>query len=78
MIACSWQKTTTLGYILVYFLQMASLQGTSKELYNNFLNGVFSIQLGDSKPFYWLPTDQTFEETMNRNTKTSSGTMFKD
>lgn len=67
-------KTNYARYLPVYFLQMASLQGTSQELYNHFLNGGFSVQLGESNPFGRLPTDQTLEETVNRDTQTSGGT----
>ena len=61
-------------YLQVYFLQMAFLESTSQELHNYFLNGGYSVQLGESNPFGRLPMDQTLEETVNKDTQTSGGT----
>jgi hypothetical protein len=67
-------KTNYARYLPVYYLQMASLEKSSPQLHNHFLNGGFSVQLGESNSFGRIPVDQTLEETVNRDTQTSGGT----
>ena len=42
-------------------------------IYNNFLDGRFSLQLGSDNPFGKINVDQTTKETVNQDAKTSGG-----
>ncbi|PIK43758.1 hypothetical protein BSL78_19393 [Apostichopus japonicus] len=44
------------------------------EVYDYFMKGGFSVQIGSTNPFGRIPVDQTTEETVNKDTETSGGT----
>ena len=67
-------KTNYARYLPVYYLQMSHLNETSPELHKYFVNGGFSVQVGDANPFGRIAVDQTLEETVNRDTQTAGGT----
>jgi hypothetical protein len=54
---------------------MTQLETTSPELYEHFVNGGFSVQLRQANPFGRIPVNQTVEETVNKDTHTSGGTV---
>ena len=43
------------------------------EVYNAFLNGEFSVQMGEANPFGLNKADKTIENTINRDCKTGGG-----
>ena len=43
------------------------------EVYNAFLNGEFSVQMGEANPFGRNEANKTIENTINRDCKTGGG-----
>lgn len=60
-------------YLPVYFAEMSQLSNEHPEVYQHYIEGEFSVQLGKNNPFGKIPIDQTIEETANRDTKTAGG-----
>ena len=67
-------KTNYARYLPVYCLQMSKLDEISPELHRHFMNGGFSVQMGEANKFGRVAVDQTLEETINRDTQTAGGT----
>jgi len=61
-------------YLTFYYAQMSSLDIHHPEMYEYFMSGGFSVQIGADNPFGKIPVDQTIEETINKDTQTSGGT----
>ena len=61
-------------YLPIYYAQMTRLPVDNPEVYDYFMNGGFSVQIGQTNPFGRIPVDQTIEETVNRDTQTAGGT----
>ena len=53
---------------------MSRLEVVHPDVYAHFVEGGFSVQLGESNPFGKIPVDQTIEETVNKDTQTAGGT----
>ena len=60
-------------YQSVYLSDMSSLEDKHPGTYQHFLNGGFSVQIGDKNPFGKIPLDQAIEETVNKDTQTAGG-----
>jgi len=60
-------------YLPVYYAEMSQLRNDHPEVLQHFLEGEFSVQLGEKNPFAKIPLDQTIEETANRDTKVAGG-----
>ena len=58
-------------YLPVYYADLSNISTQYPDIYNNFLDGRFSVQLGSDNPFGKIPVDQTTEQTVNKDTKTS-------
>ena len=70
----AYDKQNYARYLSVYFAQMSNLENDHPDVYENFRDGGFSVQLGSQNPFSRIPVDQTVEETVNRDTQTAGGT----
>ena len=44
------------------------------DVYQHFMQGGNSVQIGSSNPFSKIPCDQTIEETIKKDTQTAGGT----
>lgn len=53
---------------------MSQLETEHTDVYAEFIEGRFSVQLGPRNPFGRVPIDQAIEETVNKDTQTSGGT----
>ena len=69
----AYDKVNYARYLPVYYADMSNISTQYPDIYNNFLDGRFSVQLGSDNPFGKIPVDQTTEETVNKDTKTSGG-----
>ena len=61
-------------YLPYYYAQMSQLPTTHPDVYTEFMEGQFSVQLGSTNPFGRIPVDQAIEETVNKDTQTAGGT----
>ena len=52
---------------------MLRLPSSIPEVYSAFLNGEFSVQMGEANPFGRNEADKTIENTINRDCKTGGG-----
>ena len=53
---------------------MLSIENSHLEVYEEFFNGNFVVQLRETNPFGKMELDKVIKVTVNRNTKTSGGT----
>lgn len=53
---------------------MTNLQYGHEDIHTYFMDGEFSVQMGQNNPFGKIPMDQTTEETVNQDTQTPGGT----
>ena len=53
---------------------MINLVHTHPELFSYLKDDAFSIQIGNKNPFGCISTDQTIEETINKDTQIPGGT----
>ena len=61
-------------YLPYYFVTMCLLSMDYPDVYQHFMQGGISVQIGSSNPFGKIPCDQTIEETINKDTQTAGGT----
>ena len=61
-------------YLPYYFATMCRLSMDYPDVYQHFMQGGISVQIGSSNPFGKIPCDQTIEETINKDTQTAGGT----
>ena len=61
-------------YFKAYYYDLAFLNISHPEIYREFPNGNFSIQLFASSPFAGMEMDKVTETTINKDTKTTGGT----
>ena len=61
-------------YLTYYFATMCRLSMDYPDVYQHFMQGGISVQIGTSNPFGKIPCDQTIEETINKDTQTAGGT----
>ena len=66
-------ESTMHRYLPVYWTQMQNLEHTHPEAYKLLNNGQFAVQRTSKHGFSKVATDQTIEQTLNRNTKTKGG-----
>ena len=59
---------------LPYFATMCRLSMDYPDVYQHFMQGGISVQIGSSNLFGKIPCDQTIEETINKDTQTAGGT----
>lgn len=69
----AYDKINYARYLPVYYAQMINLHSEHPNVYSNFMNGIFSVQLAGESPFGRIPVDQTTEVTVNKDTKSSGG-----
>jgi len=69
----AYDKINYARYLPVYYAEMSNLPSTHPEVYESFMDGRFAVQIGEESPFGRIPVDQTTEETVNKDTKTSGG-----
>ena len=60
-------------YLTAHYYDLAFLHISHPEIYREFLNGNFSIQLSASSPFARMEMDKVIKTTINQKTKTSEG-----
>lgn len=61
-------------YLPYYYAQMSQLPSTHPDVYTEFMEGRFSVQLGSANPFGRIPVDQAIEEKVNKDIQTAGGT----
>jgi len=69
----AYDKINYARYLPVYYAEMSNLPSTHPEVYESFMDGRFAVQIGEESPFGRIPVNQTTEETVNKDTKTSGG-----
>ena len=52
---------------------MSKLPQRLPDIFEDFQNGVFSVQIGKENSFGRIPIDQATEETVNKDTKSKGG-----
>ena len=70
----AYDKVNYARYLSYYYATMSQLPIEHPEVYNHFIQGGFSVQIGSQNPFGRIPVDQTIEETVNKDTQTPGGT----
>ena len=63
----AYDKHNYSRYLSVFYAQMTRLPEEHPDIYNYFMNGGFSAQLGEYNPFSKIPVDQVTEETVNKD-----------
>ena len=66
----AYNRINYTSYLPYYYANMSQLSTTHPDVYEKFMHGCLSVQLGDSNPFGRIPVDQTIEETVNNDTQT--------
>lgn len=61
-------------YLPYYYAQMLQLPSTHPDVFKEFMEGCFSVQMGSTNTFGRIPVDQAIEETVNKDTQTAGGT----
>ena len=61
-------------YLTLHFVDMLSLESDHPEVYHEFINGNFTVQISSSNTFGRIEADKTIETTINRDSKTPDGT----
>lgn len=69
----AYDKVNYSRYLSVYYGTMSNLETSDPDIFEYFMQGGFSVQLGAHNPFGRIPVDQTTEETVNKDTKTPGG-----
>ena len=69
----AYDKVDYARYLPAYYAQMISLQKEHPDVYQQFMDGHFTVQLGDERSFNRIPVDQITEVTVNKDTKTPGG-----
>lgn len=70
----AYDKVNYARYLSAYYAEMSQLSNNHPKIYEQFMEGKFSVQIGSTNTFGRIPVDQTIEETVNRDTKTPGGT----
>lgn len=70
----AYDKQNYAKYLPVYHKQMTRLENEHAPVYQHYMHGGFSVQLGASNPFGRIPVGQTIEATVNKDTQTPGGT----
>ena len=61
-------------YLPAFFGEMMALETTHPEVYKDFQEGQFAVQLSSNNPFGHTEADKTIETTIKKDTKTPGGT----
>lgn len=61
-------------YLSAYLHEMSHLPAQHLHTLEYLRSEGFSVQIGEDNPFGRIPVDQTYEETVNKDTQTSGGT----
>lgn len=69
----AYDKVNYARYLPAYYAQMISLEKEHPDVYQQFMDGHFTVQLGDERSFSRIPVDQTTEVTVNKDIKTPGG-----
>ena len=64
-------KVNYASYLTYYYASMSQLPTEHPDVHAHFMEGGFSVQICSQNPFGRIPVDQTIEETVNKDTKTS-------
>lgn len=70
----SYDRINYARYLPYYYAQMSQLPSTHPDVFKEFMEGGFSVQMGSTNPFGRIPVDQAIEETVNKDTQTAGGT----
>lgn len=70
----AYDKLNYARYLPAYYAQMTNLPEEHPEVYQEFRNGKFAVQLSEENPFGRIPVDQATEVTVNKDTQTVGGT----
>ena len=66
-------KVNYARYLPAYYAQMISLEKEHPDVYQQFMDGHFTVQLADERSFSRIPVDQKTEVIVNKDTKTPGG-----
>ena len=69
----AYNKVNYARYLPAYYAQMISQENYHPNVYQQFMDGHFTVQLGDERSFSRISVDQTTEVTGNKDTKTPGG-----
>ena len=61
-------------YLTAHYYDLVFLNINHPEIYTEFQNGNFSIQISSNNPFSRMEMDKVIETTINKDTKTTGGT----
>ena len=61
-------------YLPYYFATICRLSMDYPDVYQHYMQGGISVQIGSSNPFGKIPCDQTIEETIKKDTQTAGST----
>ena len=70
----AYEKINYARFLPYYYASMTNLQSDHPEVFDYFMKGGFSVQIGSHNPFGRIPVDQATEETVNKDTQTAGGT----
>ncbi|KAL7394540.1 hypothetical protein ABVT39_027571, partial [Epinephelus coioides] len=70
----AYDKVNYARFLPFYYASMTQLPVEHPEVYTQFMEGRFAVQIGTHNPFGHIPVDQTIEETVSRDTQTPGGT----
>ena len=64
-------------YLTAHYFELIALEDDYPDVYNQFCNGNFSLQMSDKNTFGRQEADKVIETTINKDTKTPGGTTGK-
>ena len=70
----AYDKLNYARFLPYYYATMSRLPIDHPDVHEHFMQGGFSVQIGEKNPFGRIHVDQTIEETINKDTQTSRGT----
>ena len=70
----TYDRLNYVRYLPYYFATMCRLSMDYPDVYQHFMQGGISVQIGSSNPFGKISCDQTIEETINKDTQTAGCT----
>ena len=65
----AYDKINYARYLSAYYADMSQLYVQHPDVYKEFSNGAFAVQIGDNNPFVKVSIDQTIEEIVNKDTQ---------
>ena len=70
----AYDRLNYVRYLPYYFATMCRLSMDYPDVYQHFMQGGISVEIGSSNPFGKIPCDQPIEKNINKDTQTAGGT----